>query len=48
MAALGASLIGLPSRVHHRYLLHPRGVKFTGASVASDSPTNAGLEIAAN
>src|SRR5512136_356438 len=31
-----------------RYLLHPRGVKFTSASVAADSPTNAELETAAN
>jgi hypothetical protein len=31
-----------------RYILHPRGVKFTSASVAADSPTNAELENAAN
>jgi hypothetical protein len=31
-----------------RYILHPRGVKFTSASVAGDSPTNAELENAAN
>ena len=31
-----------------RYLLHPRGVKFTSASVAGDSPTNAELETASN
>ncbi|MHB8523148.1 MAG: coat protein [Limisphaerales bacterium] len=31
-----------------RYLLHPRGVRFTSASVAGDSPTNAELETAAN
>ena len=31
-----------------RYLLHPRGVKFTSASVAADSPTNAELETSAN
>lgn len=31
-----------------RYLLHPRGVKFTSASVAGDSPTNAELEMGAN
>jgi hypothetical protein len=31
-----------------RYILHPRGVKFTSASVAADSPTNAELETAAN
>jgi hypothetical protein len=31
-----------------RYLLHPRGVKFTSASVAGDSPTNAELENQAN
>jgi hypothetical protein len=30
------------------YVLHPRGVKFTSASVAGDSPTNAELETAAN
>lgn len=27
-----------------RYILHPRGVKFTSASVAGDSPTNTELE----
>ena len=31
-----------------RYVLHPRGVKFTSASVAGDSPTNAELENQAN
>jgi hypothetical protein len=31
-----------------RYILHPRGVKFTSAGVAGDSPTNAELETAAN
>lgn len=31
-----------------RYILHPRGVKFTSASVAADSPSNAELEMAAN
>lgn len=31
-----------------RYILHPRGVKFTSAAVAGDSPTNAELENAAN
>ena len=31
-----------------RYILHPRGVKFTSASVAGDTPTNAELETAAN
>jgi hypothetical protein len=31
-----------------RYILHPRGVKFTSASVAGDSPTNAELENGAN
>lgn len=31
-----------------RFILHPRGVKFTSASVAGDSPTNAELETAAN
>jgi hypothetical protein len=31
-----------------RYILHPRGVKFTSASVAADSPTNAELETQTN
>jgi hypothetical protein len=31
-----------------RYILHPRGVKFTSASVAADSPTNAELETGSN
>jgi hypothetical protein len=31
-----------------RYILHPRGVKFTGAVVAADSPTNTELENGAN
>lgn len=31
-----------------RYILHPRGVKFTSSSVAGDSPTNAELENGAN
>ena len=31
-----------------RYLLHPRGVKFTSASLAGPSPTNAELETVAN
>ena len=31
-----------------RYILHPRGVKFTSASVAGTSPTNAELETSAN
>ena len=31
-----------------RYLLHPRGVKFTSASVAGDTPTTAELETASN
>ena len=31
-----------------RYVLHPRGVKFTSASVAGDTPTNAELETASN
>src|SRR5688572_22158973 len=31
-----------------RYILQPRGVKFTSASIAGDSPTNAELETAAN
>src|SRR5512139_919124 len=41
-----ASDTGLINR--RRYLLHPRGVKFTSASVAGDSPTNAELENGAN
>jgi hypothetical protein len=31
-----------------RYVLHPRGVKFTSASVAGDSPSNTELENGAN
>jgi hypothetical protein len=31
-----------------RFILHPRGVKFTSASVAGANPTNAELETAAN
>ena len=31
-----------------RYILHPRGVRFTSASVAGDSPTNAELETGSN
>jgi hypothetical protein len=31
-----------------RFILHPRGVRFTSASVAGDSPTNAELEMGAN
>ena len=31
-----------------RYILHPRGVRFTSSSVAGDSPTNAELEMGAN
>lgn len=31
-----------------RYILHPRGVKFTSAAVAGDSPTNAELEDGTN
>ena len=31
-----------------RYILHPRGVKFTSAAVVGDSPTNAELENGAN
>lgn len=41
-----ASDTGLINR--RRYILHPRGVKFTSASVAADSPTNAELETGAN
>ena len=31
-----------------RYILHPRGVKFTSSSVAGQSPTDAELATAAN
>jgi hypothetical protein len=31
-----------------RYILHPRGVKFTSASVAGDSPTAGELETSSN
>ena len=31
-----------------RFILHPRGVKFTSASVAGANPTNAEVETAAN
>jgi hypothetical protein len=31
-----------------RYILHPRGVKFTSAAVAGESPSNAELENGAN
>jgi len=31
-----------------RFILHPRGVKFTSASVAGDSPTNTELETQSN
>jgi hypothetical protein len=31
-----------------RFIMHPRGVKFTSASVAGANPTNAELENAAN
>ncbi len=31
-----------------RYILHPRGVKFTSASVAGDTPTNTELETQTN
>ncbi len=31
-----------------RYILHPRGVKFTSTSVAGDTPTNAELETGTN
>lgn len=36
----------LVTRSH--FIMHPRGVKFTGSSVAGTSPTNAELELAAN
>jgi hypothetical protein len=43
---------GLASDTHfinrRRYILHPRGVKFTAAAVAGDTPTNAELENGAN
>ena len=41
-----ASDTGLINR--RRYILHPRGVKFTSSSVAGDSPSNAELETGAN
>ncbi|MEI7939226.1 MAG: coat protein [Verrucomicrobiota bacterium] len=41
-----ASDTGLINR--RRYILHPRGVRFTSSSVAGDSPTNAELETGAN
>jgi hypothetical protein len=31
-----------------RYILHPRGVKFTSVACAADSPTNAELETQTN
>ncbi len=31
-----------------RYILHPRGVKFTSASVSGDTPTTAELETSSN
>jgi hypothetical protein len=31
-----------------RYILHPRGVKFTSASVAGESPTDVELQNQAN
>jgi len=31
-----------------RFILHPRGVKFTSAAVAGPSPTNAELENSSN
>lgn len=43
------SLAGEDILINRRhFLLHPRGVKFTSASVAGQSPTNAELEAAAN
>jgi hypothetical protein len=38
------------TEIYHRrhFLLHPRGIKFTGASVAKASPTNAELALALN
>jgi hypothetical protein len=41
-----ASDSGLINR--RRYILHPRGVKFTSASVAGDSPSDAELQIGGN
>jgi hypothetical protein len=41
-----ASDTGLVNR--RRFVLHPRGVKFTSASVAGANPTNTELETAAN
>ena len=36
------------ARNRRRFILHPRGVKFTSASVAGANPTNAELALAAN
>lgn len=36
----------LITRTH--FLMHPRGVEFTGSTVSSTSPTNANLQLAAN
>ena len=44
--------VSLDSDTHlinrRRYILHPRGVKFTSSSLAGVSPTNAELSTAAN
>lgn len=44
-AALGSDTLLINRR---RFILHPRGVQFTSASVASVNPTNAELATAAN
>lgn len=42
-------LKGIDTLVHREhYLMHPRGVKFTNANVAKESPTNAELKDGAN
>ena len=44
-AALASDSVFINRR---RYILHPRGVKFTSAAVVGNSPTNAELENGAN
>jgi hypothetical protein len=47
--ALAGNGTGQETLVNRReFILHPRGIKFTAASVAGISPTNAELEAAAN
>jgi len=40
--------VAAPKINRRRHILHPRGVKFTSASVGAASPTNAELENQAN